>query len=416
MVGVNYHGFFKDVSGIAEAARLNVLALQDAGVEISYHNYFVERRGIKKDEEHHEYNRHDTDFDINIFHVNLNSLTDFFDANPSDILNNKYNIAYWAWEFKEIPAEVEPYLSIFDEIWVPSSFCVEAFALVAPIPVLRFLHPISSDKPTQFSKEAVGIPSDTFNFLTIFDSISTTERKNPFGAITAFKKAFGANQNEIKLVVKTFNLERNESLFKELTETISNSPNIHLINENYDKPKMEALLQHCDALISLHRSEGFGLTMAEAMNHGKPVIGTGYSGNLDYMNVNNSLLVQYDYTTLSDDSGILKKGYIMADPDLNHAVDLMHSIVENKEFARKIGNRAKADIHSQLSIQNIGKQMKSRIILIQSHFVTSEDGADSQVYKNVLLENTVLREKVKYLENTLYSKIRRKINSIFKKK
>jgi glycosyltransferase involved in cell wall biosynthesis len=415
MIGINYHGFFKDTSGISEATRSNALALQSAGVSISFHNYYHERRGIKKDTEIHNYNTLETNFNINLFQINLNELTNFFEINSNNILKNKYNIAYWAWEFKEIPEEIFPFLSIFDEIWVPSNFCVEAFANVAPIPVLRFLHPIQSNATNSFSKNDLGLPTDSFNFLTIFDSISTTERKNPFGAIDAFTKAFSLNNSTVKLIIKTFNLERNEELMKKLNQTILNSENIILINENYDKAKMESLIQNCDGLISLHRSEGFGLTMAEAMSYGKPVVATGYSGNIDYMNCNNSFLVKYDFTELKDDCGILKKGFIMSEPDLNHASELLKFIVSNRNDAEKIGARAQQDCNLNLSIETIGSQMKTRLEVISKNFIGSSESNEKNEYQNALLENSILKEKVKYLENTLYSKIRKKINAFFKK-
>ena len=414
-MGINYHGFFKDTSGIAEASRLNVLALKSAGIEISFHNYFAERRGIRKDTELHEFNTLESNYDINLFQINLNSLNTFFELNSSDILKNKYNIAYWAWEFKEIPQEILPFLSIFDEIWVPSNFCVDAFANIAQIPVIRFLHPIISSKTNNYTKEELKIPENTFNFLTIFDSISTTERKNPFGTLKAFQNAFGSNKEKVKLIIKTFNLERNEELNKELNQSIADFSNIVLINENYDKPKMDALIQNCDGLISLHRAEGFGLTMAEAMSYGKPVIGTGYSGNTDYMNINNSYLVRYDFTTLKEDCGILKKGYVMSEPDINHATELLKIITENKEECKKIGTRAQKDIEALLSITSIGNQMKLRLLLITKEFLSSIKGEENKEYKNSIFENSILKERVKYLENTLYSKIRKKINKIFKK-
>ena len=415
-MGINYHGFFKDNSGIAEASRLNSLALKSVGVTISFHNYYAERHGIRKDDTLHEFNTLETKNNINLFQINLNALNDFFEKNSSDILKDKYNIAYWAWEFKEIPDEILPFLSIFDEIWVPSNFCVNAFANVAPIPVLRFLHPINPSKTNDFSKVELNIPTDSFNILTIFDAISTTERKNPFGAIEAFNKAFEPNDSKTKLIVKTFKLERNEELNKQLKDIISNYSNIILINESFNKAKMNSLIQNCDALLSLHRAEGFGLTMAEAMSYGKPVIGTGYSGNIDYMNSNNSYLVRYDFTKLKEDCGILKKGFVMAEPNLNHAVDLLKLITIKNDNVQKIGIRAKQDIESLLSIQTIGEQMKLRLELITKEFVNSTIEKEKNKYKNILLENSILKERVKYLENTIFTKIRKKINKLFKKK
>lgn len=412
-LGINFHGFFKDTSGIAQASRMNSLAMKKAGIEISFNNYYYQKKEIIKDTEIHEYNSVSNEFNINLFQINLNSLNDFFSTTTTDILNNKYNIAYWAWEFNEIPDEILPFLNVFDEIWVPSNFCVEAFSLISPIPVIKISHPIATLTKDEFSKIDFGINNEDFIFLTIFDSISTIERKNPFGVIEAFLKAFPNDENVV-LIVKTFNLHKNKKLHAKFTKLIENNSKIKLIDENFEKEKLDSLIKNSDALVSLHRAEGFGLTMAEAMSYGKPVIATAYSGNLDYMNINNSFLVKHGYMELSEDCGILKKGYVMAEPNVDDAVNLMSYVFENKNLAADIGEIAKKQITSQLSFNTIGNQIKKRLVIIKDNFLTKEKTSNNK-QELLIIENSVLKEKINYLEKTLYTKIRKKLNKFFSK-
>ena len=411
-MGINFHGFFKNSSGISQASRQNAMALKNAGVEIEFHNYYFENRIIKKDNDYHEYNSDKkNDFKINLFQINLNDLNDFFKTITNEVLKNKYNIAYWAWEFLEIPEEILIYLEVFDEIWVPSNFCVEAFSSIATIPVIRFMHPINSIKENNLNRSDFGLNDKNFIFLNIFDSISTTERKNPFGTIDAFNKAFDKKNENIKLIIKTFNLHKNKKLIKLFEVAVKANSNIILIDEDFSQIKIEGLIKNCNSLISLHRAEGFGLTMAEAMYFGKPVIATGYSGNLDYMNVNNSFLIKHDYMKLNEDCGILKKGYVMAEPNIIHAAQQMIFVYENNTTTIEIN--ASKFILENLSIENIGNKMLYRLKLINKKLLQNID--QEKTFDKNLIENQILKNKINYLEKTIYNKIRIKINKIFSK-
>ena len=411
-MGINFHGFFKNSSGISQASRQNAMALKNAGVEIEFHNYYFENRIIKKDNVYHEYNSDKkNDFKINLFQINLNDLNDFFKTITNEVLKNKYNIAYWAWEFLEIPEEILIYLEVFDEIWVPSNFCVEAFSSIATIPVIRFMHPINSIKENNLNRSDFGLNDKNFIFLNIFDSISTTERKNPFGTIDAFNKAFDKKNENIKLIIKTFNLHKNKKLIKLFEVAVKANSNIILIDEDFSQIKIEGLIKNCNSLISLHRAEGFGLTMAEAMYFGKPVIATGYSGNLDYMNVNNSFLIKHDYMKLNEDCGILKKGYVMAEPNIIHAAQQMIFVYENNTTTIEIN--ASKFILENLSIENIGNKMLYRLKLINKKLLQNID--QEKTFDKNLIENQILKNKINYLEKTIYNKIRIKINKIFSK-
>lgn len=408
-LSINYHGFFDGNFGIAEATRLNVLALKKAGIKVNRINYSSET--FEKTEDNSSAK---TETSINIFHININFINDFFSRNQHLDLKNHYNIIYWAWEFPEVPDKVIEILNNFDELWVPSDFCVNIFTKYTGIPVVRFSHPIQKLEDLKgFDKAQYDIPQDSKIYLTIFDSLSTTIRKNPEATLEAFKTVF-KDDKESFLVVKTHNLERSKDAQKAL-EKYNKIPNIIIINEHFSKEKLHSLLQKSDVLISLHGSEGFGLTMAEAMAYGKVVIGTGYSGNLDFMNVNNSFLVQYDFIKTSNTKGLIDEGLTLAKPRLNDAVDKLEYIKSNFLTLNNLKENAKHEIATNFSLESIGKLFKIRLNFINDFY--KEENKSSKDVNNVfyLSEIEKLNKRVKYLEKNFYNKARKKVNFFLKK-
>ncbi|MFY7814111.1 MAG: glycosyltransferase [Chryseobacterium taeanense] len=408
-LSVNYHGFFDGNFGISEATRLNALALEKIGIQVHKINYSSEtfERLTERTLTEHE-NR------INIFHININFINDFFSKNQDLKLENLYNIIYWAWEFPEVSNKVVEMLNIFDELWVPSDFCVNIFTKYTGIPVIRFSHPIEKlEESKDFDLKNYNVPQQTKVYLTIFDSLSTTIRKNPEATLEAFTTIF-KDDKESFLIVKTHNLERSKDAQKVL-EKYNNIPNIIIINEHFSKEKLHSLIQQSDILISLHGSEGFGLTMAEAMAYGKIVVGTGYSGNLDFMNVNNSFLVQYDFIKTSNTKGLIEEGLTLAKPRLQDAIAKLLYIKNNFSSLGHFRENAQSQIKNNFSLESIGELFKIRLNFINS-FEKKEGNASSNV-NNIfyLSEIERLNTKVKYLERTAYNKIRKKVNTFLKK-
>ena len=137
--------------------------------------------------------------------------------------------------------------------------------------------------------------------------------------------------------------------------------NIKIIDGYLYRDEVNALISLCDSYISLHRSEGFGLTMAEAMYLGKPVIATGFSGNIDFMNINNSYLVRYKLVEIDKDTGPYRKGHTWAQPDIGHAAELMRYVYNNQEAARETGKKAAEDIKLNLNYNTVGSEIRNRI-------------------------------------------------------
>lgn len=279
-------------------------------------------------------------------------------------LEGKYNIAYWVWEMRYFPHAWKRWLPYVNEIWTPSTFSQDALARGAGVPVVRIPHCLHSETPTSIGRRELGLPETGFMFLSAVDFLSVPERKNPLGTVEAFLRAFGGNCTEAYLCLKLSNTGHRPDVMTQLEEMSNGCRSILLMRSALDRPSMNALINSCDAYISLHRSEGFGLPMAEAMALGKPVIATGWSGNMDFMHVGNSFPVRFDLVELTEDLDPFEKGHSWASPDLDHAALLMKDLVQNRDLAEHIGRKAAAHMVREFSPERVGQMIKARIELL----------------------------------------------------
>ena len=220
-------------------------------------------------------------------------------------------------------------------------------------------------------RESLGLPKDKFIFLFMFDFHSTLARKNPFATIEAFKQAFGQDNQDVLLVIKFSNAQYHPHRREQLMAQADGWSSIRFIEGHLLKEELHALLNNCNCYVSLHRAEGFGLTMSEAMFYGKPVISTGYSSNIEFMNVGNSYLVKYQLVTITEEEGPYFRGSIWAEPDVDHAASLMQYVFENYDQAQNVGRRASEDIKCFLSPQAIGTKIRSRLEYIMKRIGNS---------------------------------------------
>jgi glycosyltransferase involved in cell wall biosynthesis len=201
----------------------------------------------------------------------------------------------------------------------------------------------------------------------MFDFGSSFERKNPFATVEAFKRAFGKSNPDVLLVLKFANAHLFPQRRQELMDLAEGWSSLQFIDGHLQKEEIHALVNSCDCYVSLHRAEGFGLTMSEAMYYGKPVIATAYSSNMEFMNVGNSFPVKYELVTTTEDYGAYPKGSVWAEPDIDHAASLMQSVFENYQEAQKTGKIAAKEIRSLLNPQAVGIKIKNRLEFIRAH-------------------------------------------------
>ncbi|NEP80714.1 MAG: glycosyltransferase, partial [Okeania sp. SIO3B3] len=358
-LGINIAGFVKGELGIGEGVRATLRAVETTNIPFVINNIIStpHRNSDKTYQSFTQENPHP----INLFQVNANEVKTFL-KKPTvrQYFTNKYNIGFWAWELPKFPPEWITAFTPFHEIWTYSNYCAESISMVSSIPVIKMMPSISLPIP-KISRKELGLPTDKFIFLFIFDFFSRLERKNPLATITAFKKAFGNSNPDVLFLIKSSNSQKFPRDKSRLINSIGNSPNIKHIDGYLSKEKINALLYHCNCYVSLHRAEGFGLTMAEAMYYGKPVIATGYSSNTEFMNVGNSFLVEYEKVAIADNYGPYKQGDIWANPNIEHCANLMKYVFNNSDQAKKIGLKAAEDIKSLLSPETMGKKIKTRL-------------------------------------------------------
>jgi glycosyltransferase involved in cell wall biosynthesis len=203
------------------------------------------------------------------------------------------------------------------------------------------------------------VPDDAFVFLFLFDFYSVSERKNPLGLIDAFRRAFDPT-DRAWLVLKTSHAEHDRAALAEL-ERAGAGANVRVTDRVLDRAGVDAWMASADAYVSLHRSEGFGITLAEAMALGKPVIATGYGGNVDFMQDGSAFLLRHQARTLERDFGAYARGSSWAEPDLGHAAEIMRRVYDDPGAARQVAERGRADVQRTLAPAIVGRMMNERL-------------------------------------------------------
>jgi glycosyltransferase involved in cell wall biosynthesis len=206
--------------------------------------------------------------------------------------------------------------------------------------------------------------ADAFVVLVTFDFNSWLDRKNPFAVIEAFTRAFPPGREDVQLLVKSSNGYRHPEPFLRLLKAVADDPRIVVRDEVIDRHHIQALQRCSDAYVSLHRAEGFGLGLAESMRLGKPVVATAWSGNVDFMNEGNSLLVEYDLVPLKAGQYSHTQGQRWAEASIEQAATCMRLLVDEVGLAERIGKRARKDICEKLSPQTVADSLINRLTAI----------------------------------------------------
>ena len=364
--GINIMGHAKGDFGVSEHLRQVAHALNTQGIPFCVVNFDNTGDHSVTNREMDDHITKTGQYKINLLCNNANYVIEFAKTYPGGLaLKNLYSIGYGYWELSEFPVEWHEQNKYLKEIWAPSLFIKQVIEKKSTIPVHYMPIAVDFNQPTGFTRESFHLPTNTFIYLFTFDLNSYIARKNPKAAIQAFAQAFPVTKNDsVSLVIKLNRVKHNPEQsyqYDDLLNQIKIDPRIIVIDEILPRISILGLISVCDAYISLHRSEGFGLGMAEAMKMGKVVIGTNYSGNTDFMNDRNSCLINYQLIPVKPAEYVhVESGAIWADPDINHAAYWMKRIYNDPIFAKEIGKNAKKYIDETRNFKVIGENYLKR--------------------------------------------------------
>jgi glycosyltransferase involved in cell wall biosynthesis len=293
---------------------------------------------------------------VNIVHMNPDALPFFLRRYGAKVLPNRFNVAIWVWELHAGYAHWQTQAKLFNEIWTPSTYSADAIRPVSKTPVHVIPH-VVDDLPTPDA--APSKDRGVFQFLYIFDIASAFERKNPLALVRAFRKAFG-NRQDVELVLKYHHADFDAPAVALMERVAKTTPNIRTVNQTLPDEQVYTLLRSCDCFASPHRSEGFGLNIAAAMYYGKPVIATGYSGNMDFTTPQNSFLIDYDLVEVQQRTGAYKAGYVWAEPSEDHLAALLRTVAASPDEARERAQRGRQTIQARFSVKAVSEIIGNR--------------------------------------------------------
>lgn len=274
-----------------------------------------------------------------------------------------YNIIYPAWELSIYPEPWARILDRFDEVWAPSRFIQDAIAPATKRPVVHMPLAVDLTVSSFLGRRHFGIPENAFVCLFFFDFSSYAERKNPFAMLEAFEKLVAQRPHApLHAVVKYKGGDDGNPARKALEARLKGlGAQAQAITRQLSDNEIKNLVRCCDAFISLHRAEGFGRGPAEAMIMGRAAVATNYSGNLDFMTPETSLLVDYELIPVAEGAYLHGDGQVWADPSVDHAVELIGRLLDDPAGARALGERARRHIRTHFSARAVGLRYAARL-------------------------------------------------------
>lgn len=364
--GVNLIGHVRGEFGLGQSVRLAARMLDSADYPFCLLNYEAGMPGSLNDASLAAWIEQVPRYPISIFFINPDCIQPALAHLREDGASWRYTIGYWFWELETFPAAWRDAFAHVDEVWVATEFvrCAVAAATEKPVRVMPLPALLPVLGPSQ--RADFSLPEHKFIFLCMFDFYSYFERKNPVAAIAAFRAAFPRGRDDVRLVIKTIHGDRMADAFEQTAIAVAADPRIMVHDGHLSTKQVAELIGHCDALVSLHRAEGLGLALIEAMALGKPVIATAYSGNMDFMSENDALLIGYRRVGISPGAYPHAAGQQWAEPDVAQAAAAMRALADDRAYAKRLGQTARERIQQQYAPSVCAQAMARRIREIEA--------------------------------------------------
>jgi len=358
--GVNIFGHIRGDFGLGESCRLLASAVKASGVPYAIINVPHIPAASETNTDWILEETHDQPYGINLIHINPMELVSSIKDIPKEVWSQHYNIAFWLWELPEFPPEWDYLIDIFDEIWTPSDFVSDAIRKRTDKRIVTIPYGIAkSVTDDKYDRAFYRLPDDKYLYLMSFDGKSNFERKNPLGSIQAYKRAFPKEVSQVGIVIKATNISADEREF--LMREFDGYKNVYILEETLSKTQFNSLLKSCDCYISLHRSEGFGLVLAECMMLDTIVVATRWSANVEFMDDESSVLVDTHIIELDREYPPYHKGAHWAEPDIDMAAKKIRQIYDDEALRKKIIDGARQKVSECLSIDRAAQLVKARI-------------------------------------------------------
>jgi len=358
--GISLIGLVRAEMGLGQSCRLLAGEIENCDIEYSLYDFSLPHSKLRTED--HTYDNKISEvfeYNINIIHINPDEMLFMYSQLDASIWDYRYNIAFWLWELETIPEHWKTYFPLLDEIWTPSEFISDNLRKVTDLPVKTIPYSVTVPVEEGVGRSFFHLQEGRFLFLIMYDSNSTMDRKNPIGAINAYKMAFPKENENVGLVIKVNNVRKED--LNTLKIILKDYHNVYYITDVLSKLHVNSLIQCVDVFVSLHRAEGFGLVLAEAMMLGTATIATNWSSNTEFMNDKVACMVDYTFTTLKEDSLPYKKGCKWAEPDINQASEYMKKLYFDQDFYHEICALGKEYINGKLKMQNIVDLISTRI-------------------------------------------------------
>jgi glycosyltransferase involved in cell wall biosynthesis len=365
LAGVNVVGYHGADSGLGQVARSITQSLGDAGLDVIPVEVAETLSPARASGSERMPAAPGPLHPVTIAVVTAAQLPAVAELHPEPFDPARLRIGYWFWELSIVPATQAPAFAFIDRVWAPSTFVQDAYISSGPTPVELQPPYIPEPERSSRTRPELGL-TDRFTFLTSFDHLSVVERKNPTTVITAFREAF-PNRDDVALMVKSINADRKPASARQVRDAADGDPRISIVDIHLPADDHAALVAHADCFVSLHRSEGLGLHLAEAMWLGTPVIATAYSGNLDLMDDESAALVEASLTPVLNGEGAYPEGELWGQPNIIEATEWLRRMASDRSLCDRLAAAARARMESQPGSAEVGRRMRASLEVHAAH-------------------------------------------------